>query len=103
MASFQKKNLIVLTFSLGTSDFVRDKIEIMRVDDAKKKEKSLLVDAEHGGWGTGYYINSEIGKGSSSNLKNTVSFCVIGVYDRTNLKHLQSMISTIQLMIDESN
>jgi len=86
---FEIKNLVALCYS--------DNHNYCTVRNASKV-RSLTIDASRGTWSYNQFKNIKIGE-SRENYNNPHG--VIGVYDRTVIDHLDSMVSDAIESVDE--
>ncbi len=92
MPSFKRENLIVLMYASNNCC-----TKVVLPDDPRVKESGAIIDEEKGIWSA---PNSEdparepqIQKiGQSRHIFRGCRHGVIGVYDRTNFKHLEAIV-----------
>jgi len=89
---FERKDLVVLMYASNSCYTT-----LVGADDPKVSEAKVTIDAKAGTW-TGqdpsYYAVVTRPIGTSRYCDHRSRWGVIGVYDRTNLTHLNQMIST---------
>ncbi len=85
----KKRNLFVLRRGIDARA-----IHVVGLDDNQVKEQELTLDLKNNSWFTNRASNTVIG---NTHLSGPNFPCaIIGIYDRTNDEHLNSMVNLIR-------
>jgi len=87
----ERKNLVALMYA-SNSCYTK----VVGIENIS--EKGFSIDIEEGRWSNRYFRDIEIGRGKCGEYKEGV----IGVYDRTKISHLDSMVHDAKSATKES-
>jgi hypothetical protein len=85
---FKREDLVVLQYASNNCY-----VSVTEIDGNNQELDSLVLDLEKGLWSYRNYRDKQIG---DSRLCSEQRFGVIGVYDRTNITHLNSMVNAVK-------